>query len=193
MTGWIFFQFMGLVGNIGGFYIFLIYTIILALLWVPSLVERVGRSGGSLFWPSDDRFTIRPQYSIAQAREKEGDIVAAIKVYNDYKVTYPEEVTPYLRIAHLYVIHFRDGEAALTELRAGMDKARDLRTQVMIYQRLADIYMEFRKDPSSALANLQEIQRKFPGTRWAKKAARRARFLVDDMTAAKEKATGHSK
>ncbi len=164
------------------------YSVVLGVIWVGPVLEKIAGSGSRLYVPGDHKFDHTPEYSIGQAREKEGRIAEAIEVYREYKVKYKKEVEPHLKIAELQTKHFRDVTSALVELKEALPKARDHATYVMIHYRMADFYLEFRKDRSAALDCLKHVQKKFPGTKFAKDAAQRAKRLLDSSASSMQEA-----
>src|SRR4051812_35018460 len=61
--------------------IFLLMAIPWFILFGKPLIELCGDMMGRFWIPSDSAFEVRPQYSIAEAREKEGNYEAAIARY----------------------------------------------------------------------------------------------------------------
>lgn len=158
------------------------YSALIGLIWVGPIVEFFASGGSRLYVPGDHKFAHSPEYSIAEARVKEGKIAEAIETYQRYKQQHKKEVTPHLKIAELQTKHFRDSTSALTELREALAKARDDDTLVKIYHLMADLHLEYRKDRASALDCLREVQRKYPGTPFAKNAAQRAKKVMEGVT-----------
>lgn len=159
------------------------YSALIGLIWVGPIVEFLAGGSTRLYVPGDHKFDPSPEYSIAESRVKEGKIAEAIEAYQRYKQQHKREVTPHLKIAELQAKHFRDFASALVELRAALSKARDDDTRVKIHHLMADLHLEHRKDRASALDCLREVQRKYPGTPFARSAAQRAKKLMEGASA----------
>lgn len=138
----------------------------------PALVAW-GESWGSLFWGSDASMEVRPQFSIAEARVKQGRYAEAIVEYRKAAAQFPGEVTPHLRMAELLLERCDDPEGAIAELEAAMGIATTDDASAMIRHRLADLYVAQRGDRAAARRLMEEIQQQFPNTKHAKAAAER--------------------
>lgn len=160
---------IGYLGLIG-----FVWTLLLGL----PFVDWIGEKAGSILYPSNAGFEVKPQYSIAEAREREGHYAEAIEVYRGYKTRYPGEVTPYFRIADLQSEKLGKPRAAIAELRDVLTKARGVEVCAHANFRLAELYMERLHDVGAALDCLREVQRRFPGTRQAADALTRAGRLL---------------
>ena len=166
-----------------GLILTLLCSLPLAFIWAGPISEGLGAMVGNALWmPSDSSFEVRPQYSIAEARIREGRYAEAIEAFRDYAVQYPEEIIPHMRIADLQIERFGNAEAAIAELKAAIPKAKGADAVSFLNHRLADLYLQHRKDRSAALECLRDIQRHYPKTRQAKTALERAeRLLMNSM------------
>ncbi len=151
---------------------------VLGVLWAGPLATAVGGATGGLWLPSDDNFEVRPQYSIAEARLREGQYEEAIEVYRKYMELYPNEVTPHLRIADLQLVPFNNPDAAMEELKQAIHKSQTVETFSQIHFRLAELYVTHGNRVSDALHSMREIQRCYPKTKQASVALERAGNLL---------------
>lgn len=151
---------------------------VIGLLWAAPLAHGFAETAGGILMPSDDHFEVKPQYSIAEARVREGDYEAAIEVYHRYAELYPDDVTPHMRIAELHIERFKDPEAAIETLKQALPRAREAEPFALIHFRLADIHVAHGGRTSEALYSLREIQRVHPKTKPAAAALERASKLL---------------
>lgn len=141
-------------------------------LGLPAII-RWAESWGSLFWPSDASMEVRPQFSIAEAREKQGRYAEAIAEYRQAAQRFPDEVTPHLRIAALLLEKNGDPEGAIQALEAAVAIARTDDAFAILRHRLADLYVAHRADRAAAQRLLNEIQQRNPNSKHARAAADR--------------------
>jgi len=158
-------------------FIGLVWIILLA----RPLADWFGERAGRLFW-SDAGVEVQPQYSLAEARAKHGEYPEAIEAYRDYIVKYPKEMLPHMRIADIQLDHFSNAGAAMEEIRLGLAKAQTAQAFAVANFRLAELYMRHRNDAAAALECLQDVQRRFPGTKQAQAAIQRAQRLIAEVS-----------
>jgi len=165
------------VGMMGG----LLLCGILGVMWGGTLAGLFAEMVHDAFSPSAESCNIYREYSIAEARVKQGLFREAIAEFEKYKLEDPEGLTPYLRIADLLEDKFQDYPAAIAQLRSALPLAHSPKTFSLVQFRLADLLARANDDPRAALECLHEVQRKHPGTPQAAKAEERARYLLETL------------
>jgi tetratricopeptide (TPR) repeat protein len=157
------------------------WVVVIGVMWAlilgTAIGSRLGELAGRLWLPSDSSFRVRPEYSIAEARVKQGRYEEAIEAFRRDIEKFPKEVTPHMRIAEILIEHLHDPVNAVVELKAALPKARDVETFALVTHRLADIYAQQLGDSAAAVDCLNEIQRRFPKSRRARAALERAERL----------------
>ncbi len=152
------------------------------MLWFPfvgwPLINWLGETAGGLFMTSDKNFRVRPQYSIAEARVRQGRYADAVAAFREDIAKFPDETYPHIRIAELLREQLDDPDAALAELHAALHKATGEDAFALVAGRLADWLMELKNDRTAAIATLREIETRYPGTKHARLAQERIARLV---------------
>ena len=147
------------------------------MLWFPFVglpaIAWLGEKAGSLYAPSDTAFEVRPQYSIAETRVNQGRYVEAIAAFRADSDKFPAETYPHIRIAELQLEKLHDADAALAELHAALRKARTEDGFVLVASRLAEWLVQLKQDRAGAVAVLQQIEARYPGTKHARSARER--------------------
>ncbi len=165
------------VGLLAGIFL----CLFLGLVWGPPLAGLFGSLVVGLYSPSADSCIVYREYSIAEARVKQGLYVEAVDAYEAYKAEDPSQLTPYLRIAELQVAHFENYPAAVAQLRSALAFAQSCEAFTLIQCRLADLLVKSNYDPRAALDGLHEVQRRYPGTSQAKLAEEKAKRILDAL------------
>lgn len=155
----------------------LVYAVILFLLFGIPLIRRAGEAASGLYLPDDSHFRIMPEYSVAEARVKQGKCAEAVEEYRKVIAQYPEDVYPHLRIAELALDHFHDSKLAELELLSAVAKAEGEDTSALAAGRLADFYQQVLHDSQRALEVMQRLKEKFAGSKTATLAAGRIEKL----------------
>ena len=154
---------------------------ILAMLWAPLCAGLFAEVFHGIYSPSADSVELYREYSIAEARVKQGLYREAIAEFEKYKADDPKGLTPYLRIADILVAQFQDYPAAIEQLRGALAQTVSVDAFAHIQFRMADLLVKGNYDPRAALECLQAVQRKCHGTKYAAMAEERAKFLIDSM------------
>jgi tetratricopeptide (TPR) repeat protein len=165
-----------IVGGLG------LYGLLLFVLFGIPIISHVANRFAGLYWPDDSDFRIVPEYSIAEARVKEGKYEEAIEEYRTVILQHPADVYPHLRIAELALDHLHDAKLAELELQSAVGKAAGGETAVLAAGRLADFYQQTQPDPKRALEVMKQLRRELEGTKHAK--------LVDERIATLERLAG---
>jgi tetratricopeptide (TPR) repeat protein len=156
-----------------------LYGGILFLLFGIPLLRRAGEGASQLFWPDDSHFRVMPEYSLAEARFKEGQYEQAAEEFQKIIVQYPDDVYPHLRVAELAVAHLHDYKLAELALLSAVAKAEGEHTSALAAGRLADFYQQTLHDPERAVQVMKQLKEKLAGSKHAK--------LVDERIATLEK------
>ena len=153
------------------------YGLILFFLFGMPLVERAGQCASQLFWPDDSHFRIMPEYSVAEARVKEGKYHEAVDEYRKVIIEHPDDIYPHLRIADLALTHLKDTQWAELELLSAVAKANGEVSMSLAAGRSADFYQHTLRDPARALEVMRQLREKIPGTKQARRAEERIATL----------------
>ena len=153
------------------------YGLILFLLFGFPLLQRAGDTASRLFVPDDAHFRIVPEYSVAEARVKEGKYQEAVDEYRKVIAEYPDDVYLHVRIADLAVTHLKDTKLAELELLSAVAKAQGEDTTAIVAGRLADLYQFTLQQPQRALEVMEQLCAKLPGSKAAVLAEERIRTL----------------
>src|SRR5206468_2688628 len=113
--------------------------LVLGLMWGAPLAGFFAEMVHGLYAPSADSCNIYREYSIAEARVKQGLFKEAIAEFEKYKLEDPEGLTPYLRIADLLADKFQDYPAAVAQLRSAVPVAHSREMFSLLQFRLADL------------------------------------------------------
>ena len=155
----------------------LLYGFFLFLLFGRSVITRVADKFTALYWPDDSQFRLMPEYSLAEARVKQGRYEAAVEEFRKVIAQYPGDVYPHLRIAELAIEHLHDLKLAELELLSAVSKAEGKDTSALAAGRLADLYQVSMQDPARALEVMKQLREKIPGTKQARLAEERITVL----------------
>jgi tetratricopeptide (TPR) repeat protein len=154
------------------------YGLLLFALFGWSFITGVGeRIGNSLYLPSDENFRVMPEYSLAEARVKNGKYEEAVDEYRKVIVEHPDDIYPHLRVAELALKHLNDLKLAELELLSAMGKAKGEDTTALAAGRLADFYQHTLQEPARALEVMKQLRGKIPGTKQARLAEERIALL----------------
>ncbi len=159
-----------------------LYGLFLFVLCGIPIISGVANRFAGLFWPDDTELRIVPEYSIAEARVKEGKYEEAIEEYRTVILQHPADVYPHLRIAELALDHLHDAKLAELELQSAVNKAAGGETAVLAAGRLADFYQQTQPDPKRALEVMKQLRKKLEGSKHVK--------LIDERIATLERLAG---
>jgi tetratricopeptide (TPR) repeat protein len=170
---------MSAAGQLGNLALCVLLAILAIFIIGRPLVDWVGDMVGRIWMPGDSSFNWQPQYSIAEARVKEGLYQEAVASFRDYITQYPQEPTPHLRIADLQLKHLDDPQAARFELEVAVGKSRSGQTFAMANFRLGELYISHLNDSKAALRCYHAVQSRYPKTKYARAAEERAQKIVN--------------
>ena len=160
-----------------GVMLFMLYGGVLFSLFGIPLIRRVGEKTGTLYMPSDSSSRIVPEYSVAEARVKEGRYQEAIDEYRQVIEKHPDDIYAHLRIADVALQHLNDPKTAELELTTALAKAEGEDSAALAAGRLADLYHLTLHDPARALGVMKQLREKIPDTKQAKLAEERITVL----------------
>lgn len=155
----------------------LCYGLFLFLLFGRSIINKVAHQFTGLYLSGDDQMRVLPEYSIAEARVRQGQYEAAVDEFRKVIAQYPEDVYPHLRIAELAVEQLHDLKLAELELLSAVSKAEGKETSALAAGRLADLYQFSLQDPARALAVMKQLREKIPAAKQARLADERIASL----------------
>jgi len=159
-----------------------LYGLFLFVLCGIPTISRVANRFAGLYWPDDSEFRIVPEYSMAEARVKEGKYEEAIEEYRTVILQHPADVYPHLRLAELALDHLHDANLAELELQSAVGKAAGGETAVLAAGRLADFYQQTQLDPKRALEVMKQLRKELEGSKHVK--------LVNERIATLERLAG---
>jgi predicted negative regulator of RcsB-dependent stress response len=163
-------------GTFGPF-IAVLYGVVLFLLFGVSFIQRVGKQASQLYMPGDENFQVPPQYSVAEARVKEGKYREAVAEYRQVIEKFPADVYAHVRISELAIEHLHDLELAETELLAAQAKAVQEDAVALTAHRLADLYQHQLNSPQRGLDVLLSVQGRLTSTKHVKLTGERIESL----------------
>jgi hypothetical protein len=131
------------------------WAVFIGLIWAilvgRPFVSWVGEFFATgLFFPEVSG-KLEPQYSIPEARVKQGLYTEAIEEFRKYVELYPEEVTPHMRIADLQLKYFENPTEAIREISLAIPKAKTAESFAFVYFRMAELYWHEQKNGYAAL------------------------------------------
>lgn len=173
------FQILIAVPVLGPFGPFLVVgcTVMLSLLWVPTLADIVFAPFGGIFTGGGEAPEARPQLSTVHAKRMQGRYDEALADLRAQLEQFPQDFEAQMLLAELLVEHkkeFANGVAALETLLAQPHPPPQITAAL---NALADWQLKHRADPDAARAALERIIAQFPGTVFASRAQQRAEHL----------------
>ena len=159
----------------------LVFGAVLFLLIGIPLLQQLGEKTTHLFMPTDENFPVVPQYSVAEARVKEGKYQEAVEEYRKVIVEHPDDVYPHIRISELAVEHMHDLKLAETELLAGQAKAVQEDAVALIAHKLADLYQHQFHDPQRGLDVLLGVHGKLTNAKHVKRTGERIESMQQSV------------
>jgi tetratricopeptide (TPR) repeat protein len=141
------------------------------------MMKRTGEAMAGLFLPSDSHLPIKPEYSIAEARLKQGRFAEAICAYREVIERFPDDVFAHLRLAEIYQEKLGNASTAQVELESALRKASAPDAFALTAHRLADFYERTLHDRERAVCVLRDIVQRCPDTKHASLAQHRIKAL----------------
>ena len=172
-------------GSFAGLVLAILYGGLLFALFGLPLIRRIGEGVTRLYEPSDSSFRIVPEYSVAEARAKEGNYSEAIEEYRKVIAEHPNDIFARVRIADLALTNLGDVKLAERELRKAFKRARGEDSSALVANRLADLYQHNLHNPDRAMWALEQLYKRLPGTKAAARAEERI-LSLSEFVAGKE-------
>ncbi len=96
----------------------------------------------------------------------QGNYEGAIDAFKEAAKADPLNRLPWVEIAKIQRVHFKDSDAAITTLRAALEGQEwQMNDAAYLLFRLAELYDEDRDDRSTAAAIMTQVMEEFPETR----------------------------
>src|SRR5215469_4158169 len=162
----------------GGLFVMLFCGVVLAILWVGTLVEIVAKPFGALFDGGDTPPDPKPYYSIANAKRKRNQPLEAVLAIREQLAKFPNDYEGIQLLAHIQAEDLKDLPAAEATIYhfCEWDKAPPQQVAAALTQ-LADWHLKFFHDAYSAQRAMQRILEKYPDTDLALLAKQRIAHL----------------
>ena len=159
--------------------------LILAVVWVPSLMEFISDKIGSLYTGGDAELELQPFYSIYHALHKKGDYPAAEAELRRQLAQFPTDYEGQMLLARLQANNLNDLPAAeATVQQLCVQPGHTPRNVALALNELADWHLRLNKDREAACKILEQVKGLFPETEMALQAAQRIGRLSDANGAA---------
>ncbi|HVY70876.1 MAG TPA: hypothetical protein VHH73_13170 [Verrucomicrobiae bacterium] len=164
--------------------------LVLAILWVPTMCDFVGRFFASLYDGGSQEIEPQPLYSLAEAKRKRGQYREAVAEFRKQLTMFPDDLTGHLLLAETLAENLNDlpGAHAVIEQWLARPGASAGNFGVAL-NRLADWYLKVGLDIDTARLCLERISNTFPGSEAALLAAQRIAHLgdIDMLTGKRER------
>ncbi len=153
--------------------------LILALIWVPSLAESLGRWAGSLFDGGGRAPDPEPFFSVAEARRKQGRYLEAAAEVRAQLERFPGHFRGLMLLAEIQAEDLRDLPAATATIGSCLAQpGLAPRNVAFALLRLAEWHLRLAGDRAAARAALERIEHLLPGTPEAHLARQRLAHLT---------------
>lgn len=155
--------------------------LILALIWVPSLTESLGRWVGTLYDGGTAAPEPEPVFSIAEARRKQGRYPEAVAAVQEQLARFPGHFRGQMLLAEIQAEDLRDLAAAAATVETCLQQPeRTPREIAFALQRLAEWQLRLAGDRAAARAALERIVQRLPDTPEAHLARQRLAHLTPE-------------
>jgi len=170
----------GYTAAFGGIPLTAVCGIFLAIIWVRDVAGVFARPFTSLYDGGNVPPEPRPFYSVAQARQKQGQYLEAVAEIRKQLERFPTDVEGQLLLAQIQAENLNDLPAAeLTIQRLCNQPGHAPRNLAFALYSMADWYLRYGQDADSARRQLERIIELFPGSELALGAAQRIAHLAD--------------
>jgi len=164
---------------LNSFFKYILMGAIVIAIFFFDIVTGLGDRFSNFIMPQMDNVEVRPEYSTAEARAREGRYKEAIVEFRKVWEKYPNDVNAHVRIAEIQSRQFQRFDEAVRELHAGLAKSNKPEQWAFVANRLVDIHVECLHDFVAARETLQQTIIKFPNTKFAEAATARVLALND--------------
>jgi hypothetical protein len=148
--------------------------IVLSILWTPHIGEWLVAPLTNLFDGGSEPPELRPAYSAAQTKRKNGQPLEAIVVIREQLAKFPNDFKGVTLLAEIQADDLNDLPGAALTLRRFCDAPGLPERQVIaILKRLADLHLNRTCDEDAALAIMEELMARFPEAEISRRTAQR--------------------
>ena len=150
---------------------------VVGVLFVTFILPEIGDRIGAFFYTPPEM--IQPdERQKAMAKIAQGDYEGAIDLFKKVAKNEPEDRFPIVEIAKIQVEQFNNPDAAIETLVTALAREgwRD-NDSAFFHFRVAEIYLEDKKEPEKAREIYQEVIEKFPETRHSANATHKLHEL----------------
>ena len=152
--------------------------IVLAIMWAPHICEWLPNHLTSLFDGGDAEPELKPVYSIAISKRKQGKFLEAVVEIRRQLARFPNDFEGVMLLAGIQAEDLKDLPGAEITLNHFCDQPDPPPRQVAAaMNQLADWQLKLAQDADSARAALEKIIARFPDTELALLAAQRIAHL----------------
>lgn len=129
-----------------------------------------------------NRGRAKETYDLAEKYETEQKFDDAVEVYREAIERDQKNPAPRIKLAGLYN-RLGDYDNSIKYMKEALDMPKGLSQdeRVSLINRLADLYVQKKQDPASAIKVLKQIVKEFPNTQYALYARERAHQIRKDM------------
>lgn len=153
--------------------------LVMALIWVPSLTDWVGRLFGQLYDGGTTAPDPEPLFSVAEARRKQGRFEEAEVEVRRQLELFPGNFRAQMLLAEIQAVDRQDLADATQTLEALLEQPGHApKNLAFALTRLAEWQLRFRDDREAARATLERIVQRFPETPEAHTARQRIAHLT---------------
>ena len=166
-----------------GFLQALVTGLVLAIIWVPEIVEGIGRKFGSLYDGGSAPIEPKPLYSIALALRARGQYTEAVTEVRQQLRQFPMDVEGQMLLAAVEAENLDDLPGAeLTIKRFCAQPGHAPANLAYALNQLADWHLKIAKDREAARRALEKIIELLPDTEFSLQASQRIGRLADTET-----------
>jgi len=153
--------------------------LILALIWVPSLTESLGRWVGTLYDGGSVAPDPEPFFSIVEARRKQGRYEEAQAAVREQLARFPDHFRGQMLLAEIQAEDLRNLPAARATIEACVSQPGHAPKNIAFaLLRLAEWHLKLAGDRAAAQVALERIEQLLPGTPEAHLARQRLAHLT---------------
>jgi hypothetical protein len=161
-----------------GPFVMVFIGVMLSILWTPHLAEALFNPLTNLFDGGTEAPELKPYYSIAISRRKQGKFLEAIVEIRRQLARFPADFEGVSLLANIQAEDLQDLPGAEITLNHFCDRPGAPPQQVAAAcSQLADWHLKLARDADSARAALEKIIARFPGTDLSLLAAQRIAHL----------------
>ena len=163
---------------IHGLSLTLICGLAMAVTWRHSIIEIIVKPFASLYDGGNEKPELKPYYSIAISKRKQGKFLEAVVEIRRQLARFPNDREGVMLLADILAIDLKDLPGAEIALNHFCDRPDAPPKQVAAaMNHLADWQLKLAQDADSARAALEKITMRFPDTELALLAAQRIAHL----------------